>query len=133
MPDVRVSETNNPLDPAQICASVTEALTALDLDIKCKVILLKHLDRTVIVELRNIYSLVNDLLVSAGVLPQIHFDVRKKHTSSNAARQEYGQSFAQGLAEEAEHFANVSAAAAGGVPGAALLYLSGCFPPESAR
>ncbi|HAU16593.1 MAG TPA: hypothetical protein DCS92_22935, partial [Gammaproteobacteria bacterium] len=71
MPDVRVNETNNPLDPAQICAAVTESLKALDLDIKCKVILLKHLDRTVIVELRNIYSLVNDLMVSAGVLPQI--------------------------------------------------------------
>lgn len=120
MPDVRVSETNNPLDPAQICASVTEALTALDLDIKCKVILLKHLDRTVIVELRNIYSLVNDLLVSAGVLPQIHFDVRKKQTGSGAARQEFGQGFAQGLAEEAEHFASVSAAAVGGAPGSIL-------------
>ena len=84
MPDVRVSETNNPLDPAQICGAVTEALTALDLDIKCKVILLKHMDRTVIVELRNIYSLVNDLLVSAGVLPQIHFDVRKKQASAGA-------------------------------------------------
>ena len=91
MPDVKVSESNNPLDPAQICASVTEALKALDLNIKCKVILLKHLDRTVIVELRNIYSLVNDLLVSAGVLPQIHFDVRKKQAAGSSAGMGYAQ------------------------------------------
>lgn len=91
MPDVRVSESNNPLDPAQICASVTKSLSALDLDIKCKVILLKHLDRTVIVELRNIYSLVNDLMVSAGVLPQIHFDVRKnKNGPKGAVPSNYG-------------------------------------------
>lgn len=85
MPDVRVNETNNPLDPAQICTAVTNSLQALNLDIKCKVILLKHLDRTVIIELRNIYALVNDLLVSAGVLPQIRFDVRKNKNSSAAA------------------------------------------------
>ncbi|MAR90232.1 MAG: DUF1631 domain-containing protein [Pseudomonadota bacterium] len=85
MPDVRINEGNNPLDPAQICAAVTESLKAMELDIKCKVILLKHLDRTVIVELRNIYSLVNELLVSAGVLPQIHFDVRKNKSPVSAS------------------------------------------------
>ena len=112
MPDVRVNETNNPLDPAQICSAVTEALKALDLDIKCKVILLKHLDRTVIVELRNIYSLVNDLLVSAGVLPQIHFDVRKKKAAGTASA---ASGFAQGLAEEISQAAAIGVS--GGAPG----------------
>lgn len=78
MPDVKVNETNNPLDPAQICNAVAKALRVLDLDIRCKVILLKHLDRTVIVELKNIYSLANELLVSAGILPQIRFGVKKQ-------------------------------------------------------
>jgi len=80
MPDVRINENNNPLDPAQICNAVVESIKTLDLNIKCKVILLKHLDRTVILELRNIYSLANDLLISAGVLPQIRFDLRKNQT-----------------------------------------------------
>lgn len=116
MPDVRVNETNNPLDPAQICSAVTEALKALELDIKCKVILLKHLDRTVIVELRNIYSLVNDLLVSAGVLPQIHFDVRKK----KAAGMPSAGGYAQGLSEQADQPAAGMGgpSLAGGTPGA---------------
>ncbi len=115
MPDVKVSESNNPLDPAQICAAVTESLKALDLDIKCKVILLKHLDRTVIVELRNIYSLVNDLLVSAGVLPQIHFDVHKKKAAgSTGAAATAG--YAQG-SQEAGQFAGAAGGTAG--PGAA--------------
>lgn len=78
LPDVKVNESNNPLDPAQICAAVSKSLRVLDLDIRCKVILLKHLDRTVIVELRNIYSLANELMVSAGVLPQIRFGVKKQ-------------------------------------------------------
>ncbi|HEX4940613.1 MAG TPA: DUF1631 family protein, partial [Candidatus Kapabacteria bacterium] len=67
LPDVKVNEGNNPLDPAQICNAVSKALRVLDLDIRCKVILLKHLDRTVIVELRNIYSLANELMINAGV------------------------------------------------------------------
>jgi len=78
LPDVKVGESNNPLDPAQICNAVSKALKVLDLDIRCKVILLKHLDRTVIVELRNIYSLANELMISAGVLPQIRFGVKKQ-------------------------------------------------------
>lgn len=85
MPDVRVNENNNPLDPAQICAAVSEGLNALDLDVKCKVILLKHLDRTVITELRNIYSLANELMINAGILPQVRFDVRKNPNANMAS------------------------------------------------
>lgn len=77
LPDIKVNEANNPLDPAQICSAVARSLRVLDLDIRCKVILLKHLDRTVIVELKNIYSLANELLISAGILPQIRFGVKK--------------------------------------------------------
>ncbi|MEZ5507706.1 MAG: DUF1631 domain-containing protein [Gammaproteobacteria bacterium] len=84
LPDVKVNDTNNPLDPAQICQAVSKALRALDMDIRCKVILLKHLDRTVIVELKNIYGLANELMINAGVLPQIRFGV-KKHESTGTA------------------------------------------------
>ncbi len=77
LPDVKVSENNNPLDPAQICQAVAKSLQVLDLDIRCKVILLKHFDRTVIVELKSIYSLANELLVNAGILPQIRFGIKK--------------------------------------------------------
>lgn len=82
MPDVRVNESNNPLDPAQICGAVNEGLSALELDVKCKVILLKHLDRTVVSELRNIYLLSNEFLINAGILPQIRFDVRKNNSAT---------------------------------------------------
>src|SRR5690606_36743709 len=68
----------NPLDPAQVCQAVSKALRALDMDIRCKVILLKHLDRTVIVELKNIYSLANELMINAGILPQNRFGVKKQ-------------------------------------------------------
>ncbi|MVF10541.1 DUF1631 domain-containing protein [Ketobacter sp. MCCC 1A13808] len=84
MPDVKVSEANNPLDPAQICAAISDSLKELELDIKCKVILLKHLDRTVIVELRNIYSLANELLVKAGILPQIGYTVQKHPSAAQS-------------------------------------------------
>jgi len=113
MPDVRVNEANNPLDPAQICSAVTESLKALDLDIKCKVILLKHLDRTVIVELRNIYALVNDLMVSAGVLPQIRFDVRKNKSSTGPVAAAYEQPKQEGAYE-----AGANQPQPGAVPGA---------------
>jgi len=130
MPDVRVNETNNPLDPAQICAAVTESLKALDLDIKCKVILLKHLDRTVIVELRNIYSLVNDLMVSAGVLPQIRFDVRKnKNATGTAAAAAAAQGYEQGQPEAA--YGAETAAQSPGVAGVAGTAMGAGMPMGS--
>ncbi len=87
MPSIKVNENNNPLDPSQIVAGVNDAMKVLDLNIKCKVILLKHLDRTVMVELRSIYSLANELLVKAGILPQIRFDVKKNKSRQRPASQ----------------------------------------------
>lgn len=89
LPDIKVNDSNNPLDPAQICQAIGKALRALDMDIRCKVILLKHLDRTVIAELKNIYSLANDLMINAGILPQIRFGIKKQESmgsASNAAQ-----------------------------------------------
>lgn len=111
LPDVKVNEGNNPLDPAQICQAVGKALRVLDLDIRCKVILLKHLDRTVIVELKNIYSLANELMVSAGILPQIRFGVKKQANpassqaagAAQAAAEAEGQAVMQAVPGGAAH------------------------------
>ena len=127
MPDVRVSESNNPLDPAQICDAVNEGLKALELDVKCKVILLKHLDRTVICELKNIYSLANELMVSAGILPQIRFDVKKKPNYSSAQN----QMTASELDQMATPFDVLPDQPASGIPASG--YQGGAIPQALAR
>lgn len=126
LPDVKVNEGNNPLDPAQICNAVARALRVLDLDIRCKVILLKHLDRTVIVELKNIYSLANELMVSAGVLPQIRFGVKKTPSAvapgiaeAAAVAAAADPALAQGIAQAAAAaMGQVGAQAQSGMPAA---------------
>lgn len=123
LPDVKVNEGNNPLDPAQICNAVARALRVLDLDIRCKVILLKHLDRTVIVELKNIYSLANELMVSAGVLPQIRFGVKKSASAvaptvaEAAAAAATDPAVAQGIAQAAAAMGQMGAQAQPGMQG----------------
>lgn len=119
LPDVKVSEGNNPLDPAQICNAVSRALKVLDLDIRCKVILLKHLDRTVIVELRNIYSLANELMISAGVLPQIRFGVKKQPGSLPAGATAAADNQAPVTGNDALQIATAPGSTAAGLPAGA--------------
>ncbi|MDX1692683.1 MAG: DUF1631 domain-containing protein [Ketobacteraceae bacterium] len=69
--DIRVNENNNPLDPKQICEAFTRAATLMDLDIKARIILFKQFDRMVARHLNKIYSLANELLINAGILPKV--------------------------------------------------------------
>ncbi|MCG8670525.1 MAG: DUF1631 domain-containing protein [Pseudomonadales bacterium] len=79
--DIKVDENNNPLDPKQICECFTLAVSVLQLDIKAKIILFKQFDRMVARHLNKIYSLANELLINAGVLPKVVPTVQKHKTA----------------------------------------------------
>lgn len=81
LPDLKVTEANNPLDPKQICEAFTQAATRLELDLKARIILFKQFDRMVARHLNKIYSLANELLINAGVLPKVVPSVVKKSTA----------------------------------------------------
>ena len=67
----RITNSNNPLDPQQICQGFADACELLDINIKAKIILYKQFDRLVISKLAKVYSTANDLLINAGVIPTI--------------------------------------------------------------
>lgn len=96
LPDIKVTELNNPLDPKQICEAFTQAATRMELDIKARIILFKQFDRMVARHLNKIYSLANELLINAGVLPKVVPSV-VKNKSTTAATANTG---AAGIPEE---------------------------------
>ncbi|PCJ46851.1 MAG: hypothetical protein COA99_01885 [Moraxellaceae bacterium] len=79
---MEITESNNPLDPAQICEAFCKATDPIDLTLQNRIIFLKQFDLIVGRNLFKITNLANELLVNAGVLPQI------KPKSQNRAPQQ---------------------------------------------
>ena len=95
--DLQVTESNNPLDPKQICEAFTQAAAPLDIDIKARIILFKQFDRMVARHLNKIYNLANELLINAGILPKVTPSLAKKATSKTRPPNTFPKS------EEGEH------------------------------
>lgn len=82
LPDIEINESNNPLDPKQICEAFTQAAALMELDIKARIIVFKQFDRMVARHLNKIYSLANELLINAGILPKVVPSVIKNKQSA---------------------------------------------------
>lgn len=74
----KVDESNNPLAPRCLCATFQSTLTELDVDLNVKLLILKLFDKHVMGNLDVLYDEVNQLLVHAGVLPQLKFPVQSQ-------------------------------------------------------
>lgn len=81
----KVNETNNPLDPAQLCAAFSRSLKPLDVEFTARIILLKQFDRVVVREFGHVYRLANELLIASGVLPKIRNSIVNPNSASNIA------------------------------------------------
>ena len=75
---MNVDETNNPLDPQQLCNDFANACKLFDIDIKARIIIYKQFERHVVSRFSNIYISANSLLVDAGILPNISSNVKHK-------------------------------------------------------
>ena len=67
----QVDESSNPLGPANLAQYFVDALAPLELDIKVRLIVLKLFERYVLNPSDQLYQQLNDLLVQAGVLPDL--------------------------------------------------------------
>ena len=83
IPDHKIDESNNPLDPSQIAEAFMLASTGLDLDIKTKLLLFKQVDLTVMGELESVLKEVNKFLIKEGVLPTLRRKIRKSKSSGH--------------------------------------------------
>jgi len=75
-----VSELSNPLGPRLLSEAFAHAIDQLDVDIRVRIILLKLFERLVMEQLGTLYQAANDLLIEAGILPDLRRTLGKGRT-----------------------------------------------------
>ncbi|MDH4570705.1 DUF1631 domain-containing protein [Pseudomonas sp. BN414] len=83
----KVEDKSNPLGPRLLCEVFLDACRSLGVEIKVKLIILKLFEKYVLTELDQIYAEANQLLVAAGVLPDLRSAParRQPHQSAPSA------------------------------------------------
>ncbi|MBV1922001.1 MAG: DUF1631 domain-containing protein [Pseudomonadales bacterium] len=76
IPDIDINESNNPLDPAQICEAFSKSTDFIDLSLQNRIIFFKQFDRIVARKHNKIINLANEFLINAGILPKIKPNAR---------------------------------------------------------
>ena len=66
-----VTERLNPLGPQHLCDAFVFGIEPLDVDIRIRLILLKLFERLVMQNILQVYNNANELLIKAGVLPEL--------------------------------------------------------------
>src|SRR5690606_31391339 len=74
----KIDDKSNPLGPQQLCENFVDACSGLGVDIKVKLIILKLFERYVLADLGQLYAECNQVLVAAGVLPELHSALPRK-------------------------------------------------------
>lgn len=83
----------NPMAPEHLCSAFTEAIQALEIQIRERLILLKQFDRYVVSNLGMLLDEANRILIQAGVIPNFRYHGK--------AGQQHGASKAQDASKEA--------------------------------
>jgi hypothetical protein len=67
----KIEDKTNPLGPRELCAGFLDACRSLGVEIKVKLIIFKLFEKYVLSDLDQLYAEVNQLLITAGVLPEL--------------------------------------------------------------
>ncbi|MDH1109069.1 DUF1631 domain-containing protein [Pseudomonas otitidis] len=67
----KIDDRTNPLGPRALCEAFLDACRSLGVEIKVKLIIFKLFDKYVLTELDQLYAEANQLLITAGVLPEL--------------------------------------------------------------
>jgi hypothetical protein len=94
-----VESDDYPLNPRVICDAFQEAISEFDSDIKIRLIIYKLFDRYVVSNVAPLYEAANRLLINAGILPKLSYNVQKgqsqttgkPHPARASAVQQYPQ------------------------------------------
>ncbi len=71
----RVEDATNPIAPAPLCQAFRFSMREMELNLQTQLIIYKLFDRYVMAGLDGLYEEVNEILIQAGVLPQIRHTV----------------------------------------------------------
>ncbi|MBT8766291.1 DUF1631 domain-containing protein [Metapseudomonas boanensis] len=84
----KIEDKTNPLGPRLLCEAFLDACRSLGVEIKVKLIVLKLFEKYVLSELEQLYAEANQLLVAAGVLPELKSaPVRRQQEHASPTRQ----------------------------------------------
>ncbi|WP_203301348.1 DUF1631 domain-containing protein [Marinobacter sediminum] len=85
-PEATEESPVNPMAPEHLCSAFTEAIEALEIQIRERLILLKQFDRYVVSNLGMLLDEANRILIQAGVIPNFryHGKAGKQHTAESA-------------------------------------------------
>ncbi|SDL70938.1 DUF1631 domain-containing protein [Pseudomonas indica] len=82
----KIEDKTNPLSPRVLCEAFLSACSSLGVEIKVKLIILKLFEKYVLSDLDHLYAETNQMLVAAGVLPELKTaPVRRNPTRSPAS------------------------------------------------
>ena len=84
----KVYQKNNPLGVDVICNAFTDSTKVLNVDVKAKLVLF---DNIVMTKLGKLFTVLNQTLIDANILPSLKQDVRVKKPSTTSTADHYGQ------------------------------------------
>lgn len=87
-PDLAQDRPVNPLAPEHLCAVFRDACSDLDIQIRERLIVLKHFDRYVISNLGVLLDEANRILIQAGVIPDFRYHAENPEQSKRATADE---------------------------------------------
>ncbi|MBL1273071.1 MAG: hypothetical protein ACI92B_001208 [Marinobacter maritimus] len=82
----------NPMAPEHLCSAFTEAIQALEIQIRERLILLKQFDRYVVSNLGMLLDEANRILIQAGVIPNFRYHGKSGQQHSAAKGQSTAES-----------------------------------------
>ena len=102
----KLDDKNNPLGPQQLCEYFLDACHSLGVEIKVKLIILKLFERYVLADLEQLYAESNQILVAAGILPELQSMPPRRSTSRSGAPGRAAPRSAAGAGEASPAYAN---------------------------
>lgn len=102
----KLDDKNNPLGPQQLCEYFLDACHSLGVEIKVKLIILKLFERYVLADLEQLYAESNQILVAAGILPELQSMPPRRSTSRPGAPGRAAPRSAAGAGEASPAYAN---------------------------
>jgi hypothetical protein len=98
----------NPMAPEHLCSAFVEAIQALEIQIRERLILLKQFDRYVVSNLGMLLDEANRILIQAGVIPNFryHGKTGKQHESTapgTTAEQPAGETASSASGQQGHH------------------------------
>ena len=83
--DKEISTNQIPISPFVIVNSFAKSIKSLDTDVTLKLIIYKLFERTVMGQLLSSYQQINDLFSTAGVIPEISYNIGRNSPSQLSA------------------------------------------------